>query len=48
MLCIQSNGMTPLMYAVKESKTTFLERLIDLGTDVTIRNIVSNGHIILS
>ncbi|XP_027850754.2 serine/threonine-protein phosphatase 6 regulatory ankyrin repeat subunit A isoform X2 [Aphis gossypii] len=35
----QSNGMTPLMYAVKESKTTFLERLIDLGTDVTIRNM---------
>jgi len=39
--------MTPLMYAVKESKTTFLERLIDLGTDVTIRNMVSTGHIIL-
>lgn len=39
--------MTPLMYAVKESKTTFLERLIDLGTDVTIRNMVSIGHIIL-
>lgn len=33
--------MTPLMYAVKESKTTFLERLIDLGSDVTIRNNVS-------
>jgi len=44
---LQSNGMTPLMYAVKESKTTFLERLIDLGTDVTIRNMVSIGHIIL-
>jgi len=43
---LQSNGMTPLMYAVKESKTTFLERLIDLGTDVTIRNMVSTGHII--
>lgn len=39
--------MTPLMYAVKESKTTFLERLIDLGTDVTIRNMVSIDHIIL-
>lgn len=33
--------MTPLMYAVKDSKTTFLERLIDLGSDVTARNLVS-------
>jgi ankyrin repeat protein len=38
--------MTPLMYAVKESKTTFLERLIDLGSDVTIRNNVSTTFII--
>lgn len=37
--------MTPLMYAVKESKTTFLERLIDLGSDVTIRNLVSFSNI---
>ncbi|XP_050428286.1 serine/threonine-protein phosphatase 6 regulatory ankyrin repeat subunit A isoform X2 [Adelges cooleyi] len=34
----QNNGMTPLMYAAKESKTTFLERLIDLGCDVTVKN----------
>lgn len=33
--------MSPLMYAVKDSKTTFLERLVDLGSDVTIRNTVS-------
>lgn len=46
-LYLQSNGMTPLMYAIKESKTTFLERLVDLGTDVTIRNTVSTVHITL-
>lgn len=39
--------MTPLMYAVKDSKTTFLERLIDLGSDVTARNSVSIQQIIL-
>lgn len=41
---MQSNGMTPLMYAVKESKTTFLERFIDLGSDVTVRNTVSTEY----
>lgn len=33
--------MTPLMYVVKESKTSFLQRLIDLGSDVMTRNTVS-------
>lgn len=40
--------MTPLMYAIKESKTTFLERLIDLGSDVTIRNLVSTYEYAIS
>lgn len=36
--------MTPLMYAVKENKTTFLERLLDLGSDITVRNVVSSKY----
>ncbi|XP_025833800.1 serine/threonine-protein phosphatase 6 regulatory ankyrin repeat subunit A [Agrilus planipennis] len=30
--------MTPLMYAVKDNKTSLIERLIELGADVTARN----------
>ncbi|KAK9508267.1 hypothetical protein O3M35_007964 [Rhynocoris fuscipes] len=30
--------MTPLMYAVKENRTTYIDRLVDLGSDVTARN----------
>lgn len=37
----QATGMTPLMYAVKENRTSFVDRLIDLGCDVTARNHVS-------
>ncbi|XP_024086080.1 serine/threonine-protein phosphatase 6 regulatory ankyrin repeat subunit B isoform X2 [Cimex lectularius] len=33
-----TTGMTPLMYAVKENRTTYLDRLIELGCDVTARN----------
>ncbi|KAL0267531.1 UNVERIFIED_CONTAM: hypothetical protein PYX00_009777 [Menopon gallinae] len=31
-------GMTPLMYAVKDNRTTFIDRMIELGVDVTARN----------
>ncbi|KAG8303002.1 hypothetical protein J6590_018467 [Homalodisca vitripennis] len=30
--------MTPLMFAVKENRTSFVDRMIDLGCDVTARN----------
>ncbi|KAI5744688.1 hypothetical protein M8J76_004399 [Diaphorina citri] len=33
-------GMTPLMYAVKENRTSFVDRMIDLGCDVSARNNV--------
>nr|AOR81468.1 no mechanoreceptor potential C [Nilaparvata lugens] len=33
-----ATGMTPLMYAVKENRTSFVDRLIELGCDVTARN----------
>ncbi|KAG7306284.1 hypothetical protein JYU34_008884 [Plutella xylostella] len=33
-----ATGMTPLMYAVKDNRTSFVERLIDLGSDVGARN----------
>ncbi|XP_025835183.1 uncharacterized protein LOC112905946 [Agrilus planipennis] len=36
-----ATGMTPLMYAVKDNKTSLIERLIELGADVTARNNVS-------
>ena len=32
--------MTPLMYAVKDNRTAFLDRMIDLGADVGARNNV--------
>lgn len=37
----QATGMTPLMYAVKDNRTSFVERLIELGSDVGARNNVS-------
>lgn len=33
--------MTPLMYAVKDNRMSYLDRLIDLGSDVGARNNVS-------
>ncbi|XP_046663670.1 LOW QUALITY PROTEIN: serine/threonine-protein phosphatase 6 regulatory ankyrin repeat subunit A [Homalodisca vitripennis] len=33
-----ATGMTPLMFAVKENRTSFVDRMIDLGCDVTARN----------
>lgn len=33
--------MTPLMYAVKENRSSLIDRLIDLGCDVSARNFVS-------
>lgn len=33
--------MTPLMYAVKDNRTSILDRLIELGSDVGARNNVS-------
>lgn len=39
--------MTPLMYAVKDNRTSFVERLIDLGSDVGARNNVSNNLLYL-
>lgn len=32
--------MTPLMYAVKDNRTSYLDRLIELGSDVCARNNV--------
>lgn len=40
-LILQVTGMTPLMYAVKDNRTSYLDRLIDLGSDVGARNNVS-------
>lgn len=34
--------MTPLMYAVKDNRTSLVERMLELGSDVTARNNVSN------
>lgn len=39
--CFQATGMTPLMYAVKDNRTSLLDKLIDLGSDVGARNNVS-------
>ncbi|XP_032689454.1 serine/threonine-protein phosphatase 6 regulatory ankyrin repeat subunit A isoform X4 [Odontomachus brunneus] len=33
-----TTGMTPLMYAVKDNRSALLDRIIELGTDVTARN----------
>lgn len=37
---LQISGMTPLMYAVKDNRTSYLDRLIELGSDVCARNNV--------
>ncbi|XP_063822885.1 KN motif and ankyrin repeat domain-containing protein 3-like [Ostrinia nubilalis] len=34
----ETTGMTPLMFAVKDNRTSFVERLIELGSDVGARN----------
>lgn len=39
---LQATGMTPLMYAVKDNRTSILDRLIELGSDVGARNNVSS------
>lgn len=36
--------MTPLMMAVKENKTSIIDRLIELGSDVGARSNVSINH----
>lgn len=41
---LQVTGMTPLMYAVKDNRTSLLDRLIDLGSDVGARNNVSTTN----
>ncbi|XP_044592745.1 serine/threonine-protein phosphatase 6 regulatory ankyrin repeat subunit C isoform X6 [Cotesia glomerata] len=33
-----TTGMTPLMYAVKDNRTAFLDRMIELGAEVGARN----------
>lgn len=33
--------MTPLMYAVKDNRTAFIDRMIELGADLGARNNVS-------
>ena len=38
--------MTPLMYAVKDNRTAFLDRMIELGADVGARNNVSISYAI--
>lgn len=32
--------MTPLMYAVKDNRVSYLDRLIDLGSEIMARNNV--------
>lgn len=39
--CFQATGMTPLMYAVKDNRTSLVDRMIELGSDVGARNNVS-------
>lgn len=39
-LLLQITGMTPLMYAVKDNRVSYLDRLIDLGSDIMARNNV--------
>nr|CAH7722319.1 unnamed protein product [Callosobruchus chinensis] len=33
-----TSGMTPLMYAVKDNRTSLIDKMIDLGSDVGARN----------
>lgn len=37
----QVTGNTPLMLACKDNKTPLIDRLVELGADVTARNNVS-------
>ncbi|KAJ8968073.1 hypothetical protein NQ314_002512 [Rhamnusium bicolor] len=37
-----ATGMTPLMYGVKDNRTSLIDRMIDLGSDVGARNNVSD------
>lgn len=38
---MQSSGWTPLMYAIKENRTTIGDRFIDMGCDVNAKAKVS-------
>lgn len=38
---LQMTGMTPLMYAVKDNRSALLDRMIELGSDVSARNNVN-------
>nr|CAD7452848.1 unnamed protein product [Timema tahoe] len=40
-----TSGMTPLMYAVKDNRTSILDRMIDLGADVCARNNISTPSV---
>lgn len=39
--------MTPLMYAVKDNRTGLLDRMIELGADVSARNNASISRILM-
>lgn len=41
MTCFQHTGMTPLMYAVKDNRSAFIDRMIELGAEIGARNNVS-------
>jgi len=38
--------MTPLMYAVKDNRSALLDRMIELGADVSARNNASSSLLI--
>lgn len=40
---LQTTGMTPLMYAVKDNRSALLDRMIELGADVGARNNASTS-----
>lgn len=42
---LQATGMTPLMYVVKDNRSSFVDRMIELGSDVGARNNVSKMEI---
>ena len=42
-VCLQENGWTPLMYAVKDNRVPLADRMIELGCDVNARNKVSSN-----
>lgn len=39
--------MTPLMFAVKENRSSLIDRLIDLGCEISARNLVSDSFLLL-